>query len=52
MFLDYLGLDASFWSWERIFETVYDFMPDPAHHALKTLEPRVDFFARHESQWE
>jgi methionyl-tRNA synthetase len=52
MFLDYLGLDKSFWSWERIFETVYDFMPDPAHHAFKTLEPRVDFFSRHESQWE
>src|SRR5690554_7269278 len=30
--LDYLGLDESFWSWDRIFDTVYDFMDDPHSH--------------------
>jgi methionyl-tRNA synthetase len=48
--LDYLGLDESFWSWDRIFDTVYDFMDDPHSHKLKFLEPRVDFFEKHPSQ--
>lgn len=48
MLREYLGFDESFWSWEHVFETVYFFME--ADHKLKFLEPRVDFFARHESQ--
>lgn len=49
MLREYLGFDESFWSWDRIFDTVYDFItPD---HSLKFLEPRVDFFTRHESQF-
>jgi methionyl-tRNA synthetase len=51
MLLDYLGFDESFWDWSRIFDTVYDFMPDKNGHKLKFLEPRVDFFAKHESQF-
>ena len=50
MILEYLSLDKSFWDWNRIFETVYDFMQDPETHKLKHLEPRVDFFKKHSSQ--
>jgi len=48
MLRDYLGFDEDFWDWNRIFDTVYDFMK--IGHKLKFLEPRVDFFERHESQ--
>ena len=51
MLREYLGLDESFWSWERICEPVYAFMADPENHTIKTLEPRVDFFAKHPSQF-
>jgi methionyl-tRNA synthetase len=50
MVLEYLNLDNSFWNWDRIFQTVYDFMADPSHHKLKFLEPRIDFFKKHPSQ--
>ena len=50
MILDYLNLDATFWHWDRIFDTLYDFMDDPAKHKLKFLEPRIDFFKKHKSQ--
>ncbi len=52
MFREYLKMDESFWSWERIFEPIYAFMPEPARHKLKFLEPRVDFFKKHPSQLE
>ncbi|HZK34626.1 MAG TPA: class I tRNA ligase family protein [Bacillota bacterium] len=51
MILEYLRLDESFWSWDRIFDTHYDFMDDPHKHKLKFLEPRVDFFEKHPSQY-
>ena len=50
MLLDYLQLDKSFWSWDRIFDTMSDFT-DGKPHKLKFLEPRVDFFTRHPSQF-
>ena len=50
MILDYLMLGEEFWNWERIFEPVYAFMPDPEKHKLRFLEPRVDFFGKHPSQ--
>ncbi len=50
MIREYLGFDASFWSWDRAFDTVYAFMEDPAKHTLKVLAPRVDFFPKHPSQ--
>jgi methionyl-tRNA synthetase len=49
---DYLGVDESFWSWERIFEPVYAFMENPETHTVKFLEPRTDFFEKHPSQFE
>ncbi|NLL34825.1 MAG: methionine--tRNA ligase, partial [Clostridiales bacterium] len=50
MILDYLNLSEDFWNWDRIFDSIYDFMENPSEHNLKFLEPRVDFFAKHESQ--
>lgn len=51
MLLEYLQLDKSFWSWDRIFDTMSDFT-EGKPHKLKFLEPRVDFFTRHPSQFE
>jgi methionyl-tRNA synthetase len=50
MIREYMQLGEEFWSWERIFDTVYDFMEDANNHKLKFLEPRVDFFKKHPSQ--
>jgi methionyl-tRNA synthetase len=50
MVREYLNLDDSFWNWDHIFDTVYDFMTDPSQHKLKFLEPRIDFFIKHPSQ--
>lgn len=49
MILEYLQLDNSFWSWDRIFDTLSDFTGGK-DHKLKFLEPRVDFFTKHQSQ--
>ena len=46
-----LNLGASFWSWEFIFEPIYVLMEDPKTHQPKFLEPRVDFFRPHPSQF-
>ncbi len=50
MLLDYLNLGEDFWNWERIFDTFETFCNES--HKLKFLEPRVDFFTRHPSQFE
>ncbi len=50
MIREYLNLDEKFWDWNRIFQTIYDFMDNPQEHSLKFLEPRVDFFKKHPSQ--
>ena len=49
MLLEYLQMDESFWSWEKIFEPLSAFAAEG--HKLKFLEPRVDFFTRHPSQF-
>lgn len=50
MILEYLQLDRSFWSWDKIFLTISDFTGGE-DHKLKFLEPRVDFFTKHPSQF-
>lgn len=50
MLLEYLLLDKSFWSWDKIFDTMASFT-EGKDHKLKFLEPRVDFFTRHPSQF-
>lgn len=43
MLREYLGFGKDFWSWDRIFDTLDDFVGE-GEHQLKFLEPRVDFF--------
>ena len=50
MILEYLQLDESFWSWDKIFDSIAAFTGG-TDHKLKFLEPRVDFFTRHPSQF-
>ena len=50
MLLEYLQLDKSFWSWDKIFDTMAAFTGGE-DHKLKFLEPRVDFFTKHPSQF-
>lgn len=49
MILEYLQLDRSFWSWDKIFEGMAAFTGGK-DSPLKFLEPRVDFFTKHPSQ--
>lgn len=49
--LEYLKLDESFWSWDRIFDTISDFCGGKDYE-LKFLPPKTDFFTRHPSQFE
>jgi methionyl-tRNA synthetase len=50
MVREYLGVDERIWDWETIFEPLDCFIPNIKEHKLKFLEPRVDFFKKHESQ--
>ncbi len=52
MLREYLGIsdNTAFFSWDRIFDTLYSYMDDPATHRPMFLEPRVDFFKKHPSQ--
>lgn len=47
---EYLQVDESIWSWDRIFDPLVSFFAAPAEHRLKFLPPRVDFFEKHPSQ--
>jgi len=49
---EYLNVDERVFDWNYIFEPLTAFMDDPATHEFKFLEPRVDFFEKHESQLE
>ncbi len=52
MIREYLGVGEELWSWEHIFDTLECLIEDIENHRLKFLEPRVDFFKRHECQFE
>ncbi|MDR1670073.1 MAG: class I tRNA ligase family protein [Oscillospiraceae bacterium] len=44
----YFALEGDFFSWERLFTPLHELVKPG--HVFKFLEPRVDFFAKHESQ--
>ncbi|HEX3021932.1 MAG TPA: class I tRNA ligase family protein, partial [Lachnospiraceae bacterium] len=48
MIRDYLGASKDIWNWEFIFEPLSHFIDSTKN--LKFLEPRIDFFQKHESQ--
>ena len=50
MIREYLGVDERIWDWNTIFEPLEHFIPNMREHQLKFLEPRIDFFKKHESQ--
>ena len=52
MFREYLNVGEELWDWNYILEPVSFFVGDVAEHKLKYLEPRVDFFKKHECQFE
>lgn len=52
MVREYLGVDERIWDWETIFEPLDFFITNIYEHQLKFLEPKVDFFKKHESQLE
>jgi len=50
MFREYLNLGVELWDWNTILEPISVYVTDVEEHELKYLEPRVDFFKKHESQ--
>ncbi|WP_330370919.1 class I tRNA ligase family protein [Lachnoclostridium phytofermentans] len=52
MIQEYLKVGKEFFSWEHVFEPLSYFISAEGEHELKYLEPRVDFFAKHPSQFE
>ena len=51
MFREYLNIGEELWSWDTIFAPMESYVEDLSKHEMKFLEPRVDFFAKHESQF-
>ena len=52
MVREYLGVGNELWSWDYIFDTLEELIGDRDTHRLKYLQPRIDFFQKHESQLE
>ena len=50
MFREYLNVGEELWDWNHILEPVSFYVSELENHELKYLEPRVDFFKKHESQ--
>ena len=50
MFREYLNVGEELWDWNHIWEPIYFYISDVENHELKYLEPRVDFFKKHECQ--
>ncbi len=46
-----MRIGEEFWDWEHILEPISYYIGDLERHELKTLEPREDFFKKHESQF-
>lgn len=52
MVQEYLKVGKEIFSWENVFEPLSSFVSSEGEHELMYLEPRVDFFAKHPSQFE
>ena len=51
MFREYLNFGEEVWDWHYILEPVSFYVGDVEEHELKYLEPRVDFFKKHDCQF-
>ena len=49
---DFLKLDRSIFSWDNMDKLIYNFVANPANHKPTFLEPKVDFFKKHPSQYQ
>ena len=49
---DFLKLDHSIFSWDKMDKEIYSFVENPENHKPNFLEPKVDFFARPSWQFE
>ena len=50
MFRDYMKIGEELWNWDHILEPISFYVGSLSEHAPKRLEPRVDFFKKHECQ--
>ena len=50
MFREYLNVGEEMWDWNHILEPISFYISDVESHELKYLEPRVDFFKKHDCQ--
>lgn len=50
IFREYLNLGEELWDWNNILEPISFYVNDLESHKLKFLEPRVDFFKKHDCQ--
>ena len=50
MFGEYLNVGEELWDWNHIFEPISFYVGDIKKHKLKYLEPKVDFFKKHDCQ--
>jgi len=50
MFREYLNLGEELWNWKHILDPISYYVDDLSEHRLKVLEPRVDFFKKHQCQ--
>ena len=51
-FREYLNVGEELWSWDHILDPMDAYIKDFDRHEMKFLEPRVDFFAKPEWQFE
>ena len=47
-----LNVSEDIFSWDTINDPIYNFVRDKDHYRPKFIEPKYDFFTRHESQFE
>ncbi len=50
MIREYLNLDERMWNWDNIFKTIHELSDEVEFFDVKFLEPKIDFFKKHECQ--
>ncbi len=50
MIRKYLNLDERIWNWDNIFKTIHELSDEVECFDVKFLEPKIDFFKKHECQ--
>ena len=48
---EYLKVDESIFTWDRVNETIYNWFEDKENHKPKFIEAKFDFFKKHPSQF-